>query len=181
MSQMSPAGMVFFSLPFVGLGGFLLAQALGLVELGERLVPNWVLGTVGLAFLTPGLLILFYGLGVRRAGGGLLLAVGLLAFASVFHWGAFAQDWPGGDIGLLSAPEFARIVVATIDLYFLYWWIVARTLFVGGQPSLLFKRVEGWDPLCQKTFAYGFQLVPLGIALLLHFTGVLDRIRALFG
>lgn len=181
MSQMSPVGMVFFSLPFVGLGGLLLAEALGLVEFGERLGPTWVIGAGGLAFLTPGLLILFYGLGVRRSGGGLLLAVGVLAFAAIFHYGAFAQDWPGDDIGPLSAPELVRIAIATIDLYCLYWWIVARTLFVGGQPSPLFKIVEGWDPLFQKMFGYGFQLVPLGIALLLHFTGVLDRIRAFFG
>jgi len=173
--------MVFFSLPFVGLGGFLLAQALGLGEFSASLVPNWVLGSVGLAFLTPGLLILFYGLGVRRSGGGLLLAVGVLAFAAVFHYGAFARDWPGDDIGPISAPELARIIVATIDLYFLYWWIVVRTLFVGGQPGPFFKRVEGWHPLFQKMFGYGFQLVPLGIALLLHFTGVLGLIRALFG
>lgn len=180
--NMSPVGMVLFSLPFVGLGGLTLAQALGLGEfLGASLVPNWVLGLVGLAFLTPGLLILLYGLGVRRSGGGLLLAVGVLAFAGVFHYGAFARDWPGDDIGPFSAPELARIIVGTIDLYFLYWWIVSRTLFVGGQPGPLWKEVEGWDPPRQKVFAYGFQLVPLGIALLLHFTGVLDLIRAVFG
>jgi hypothetical protein len=173
--------MVLFSVPFVGLGGLLLAQALGLAEFSDPLVPNWVLGSVGLAFLTPGLVILLYGLGVRRSGGGLLIAVGVLAFAAVFHYGAFARDWPGDDIGPFSAPELARIIVVTIDLYFLYWWIVIRTLFDGGQPGPVLRRVEGWGSTPQKVFAYGFQLVPLGIALLLHFTGVLDLIRAGFG
>lgn len=178
--RMSPLGMVLFSIPFVGLGGFLLARAFDLGEFAPPLVPNWVLGAAGLVFLTPGLVILLYGLGVRRSGGGLLIAVGALAFATVFHYGAFAQDWPGGDIGPFSAPELARIFVATIDLYFLYWWIVIHTLFVDGQPGQLMKRVEGWGPLSQKVFLTGFQLVPVGIALLLHYTGVFDRIRAIF-
>ena len=182
--EMSPLGMVFFSLPFVGLGGLMLARALGLVEfLGPVLVPNWVLGLGGLAFLAPGLLILFYGLDVRRSGGGLLLAAAVLAFAAVFHYGVFGQDlrhWSGPDIGPFSAGELARIGVVTIDLAILSYWIALRTTFVDGQPGTVWKRMEGWDPSRKKMLWIGFQLLPLGIALLLHFTGVLDRIGAIF-
>jgi len=186
--SMSKPGMVFFSLPFVGLGGLLLAQALGLSELlGAALVPDWVLGLVGLAFLAPGLLILLYGLGVRRSGAGLLVGVAVLAFASVFHYGVFGQDlghWSGSGFGPFSTGELARIVVVTIDLHVLSFWIVVRAGFVNGEPNSAWKRmearVEGWDPPRRKIVLTGFQLLPLGLALLLHFTGVLDRIGALF-
>ena len=176
--------MVFFSLPFVGLGGLVLAQALGFGEfLGASEMPNWVLGLFGLAFLTPGMLILFYGLGVRRSGGGLLVAIFVLAFATVFHYGVFGQDlghWSGRDIGPFSAGEWARIVVVTIDLVILLFWIVLRTTFVDAQPGPLWERMEGWDPSRKKMVGFGFTALPFGIALLLHFTGVLDRIGAIF-
>lgn len=181
---MSPVGMVFFSLPFVGLGGLMVAQALGFSEfLGASETPNWVLGLVGLAFLTPGLLFLLYGLGVRRSGGGMLVAVAVLAFAAVFHYGVFAQDlghWSGRDIGPFNAGEWARIVVVTIDLAILILWIALRTTFVDAQPGPVWKRMEGWDPSRKKMVGFGFVALPFGIALLLHFTGVLDLIGAIF-
>lgn len=81
-----------------------------------------------------------YGLGVRRSGGGLLVAVAVPAFAAVFHYGVFT--------------------------------------FVDAQPGPVWEGTEGWDPSRKKMV--GFVAPPFGIALPLHFTGVLDRIGAIF-
>ena len=72
-----------------------------------------------------------------------------------------------------------RIAVVTIDLMALFAWIYARSGSVDERAVPLVERTNALDLSARKMLAVRMLGVPLVIAVLLHFTGVLDRISFL--
>lgn len=176
-------------IPFLLLGGAIIWQASGGTELfGRALVPAWVLGLAGLAFFCAGLTLVLPSFGITWAGS-LAGAVIPLSLVAMFNYSVFVGDlsaWSGTRIGSLSAGHVTRIVVVAVDLFIVLGWILHKTTFDQGKPGPIWKRFD------EKFPPQGFQserrmigmlvlLVPLLLAVTLHYAGVLDRIGAAFG
>ncbi|HXR57808.1 MAG TPA: hypothetical protein VN747_00680 [Burkholderiales bacterium] len=182
----SPWGLLIFAIPFLVLGGLILAQAAGLGQfVGRSLVPNWVLGLAGAVFFCGGVLFVLRAFGVE-GGGGLVGYVILFALAAVFHYATFAGDlsrWTGDSFfGLLTPGQFARLFVVTIDLFVLVFgidWLIGK---YKGVDSPLVERLEAIKAGSeQKAFALLILATPLALAIALQATGALDKIGARFG
>jgi hypothetical protein len=96
----------------------------------------------------------------------------------------FAADlsgWSGSRFGPLNAGESVRIILVTIDLFILLAWIAQRTTFIGDEPGPLWKKLDDLEASVKKAVTVMILAVPLAFAILLHATGVLDRIGAAFG
>jgi len=87
-----PAGVKWLFGPvMLAAGGLGLAAACGLIGLGpsRTYVPMWLIGAIGVAFTSLGLVLLTDGIEALRRVRGWLGFVFLVSFASVFNWVAF--------------------------------------------------------------------------------------------
>ena len=112
-----PAGVKWLFGPvMLGAGGLGLAAAFGWVGLGPSRAhaPMWLIGAIGLAFASMGLVLLTDGIEALRRVRGWLGFVFLVSFASVFNWVAFgpgerrfttSTSFGSGGIGVSTVAE----------------------------------------------------------------------------
>jgi hypothetical protein len=86
-----PAVKWLFGPVMLAAGGLGLAAAFGLFDLGPSRThaPMWLIGAIGVAFASMGLVLLTDGIDALRRVRGWLGFVFLVSFASVFNWVAF--------------------------------------------------------------------------------------------
>jgi hypothetical protein len=135
-----------FGLIFVAAGSFPFLVSLGLIHVKASSVhcPMFVLGSVGLAFISAGLMVFFQGIGFGRFVRfmGVLGLITILAFLTPFAWLALSAPhvdlFPRILIGFFVGVIGIAIVVGSI-----------KTIFFGVMPD-----GTSYKPISNRTDDY---------------------------